>query len=553
MRTWALGRWAVAAAVCVAVGQVRADGLADAIPANAKGAVILSNAKDVEKHLRAFAQSIGTPLPEGMGVDHLAQMAGVAGAWQPERGAALVFTAVDREGLALVLPVADSKEALKKLGAEADGGLYKLTVNGMPSVALPKKGLLIVAASAKGIEPFKKIDKPLGGLMQDLEKKVSAGADVFLYLNVPELKDTVLAGLDFFDQTLKPLIAQAGSVGGNDPAMMTRILDMYVKAIRQLVTDGRSFCLGLSVSGDRIQLQKGLAFKSDSTLAKYFQDTDQTSTARLIENLPSQPFFFAVGWDTGGRNSLWREVSAAMLKNLSVDPDKTKTDRMEKYLGEMFGQMQRSNMLMDWGEGGMAMLGHYEVKDPEAFLKLFRDNKNEAATMMSSFSPGAKVDVAVSSKKVGSLDVTEFKYTFSGLPAESMKMIKAMYGSETMRMQMAAVGKDSVGFASGDKGDPITKLEKPSSLTKEKRVTAALGDLPPKAGVVALLDVTGAIRAFKAMTAAVGQPIPIPLPDYDQPPPPVGVAVTTEKDGMIARVVVRADTVREVAKPFLGK
>src|SRR5262249_16191202 len=140
MKTWMRGT-ATLVGLLIAFGQSRGAGLADAIPANAKAAVILSNAKDLEKSLRPFAQAIGTPAPEGIGLDMAAQMSGIGDIWQQERGAALAVMEAAGDGIAVLLPVSDAKAALKKLNANAEGDIYKLNIMGAPAAALAKDGL----------------------------------------------------------------------------------------------------------------------------------------------------------------------------------------------------------------------------------------------------------------------------------------------------------------------------------------------------------------------------------------------------------------------------
>lgn len=551
MKTWRRWAWVLVTAGIFSVGSARAADLADAIPGNAKAAVILSNAKDLEKNIRSFAQAIGTPLPEGLGVDMAAQMSGLAGVWQIERGAAVVVTAAEREGVAVVLPVADAKAALKQLNATADGDFYKLTLFGSPSVALPKDGVLVIGPSVKAVEPFKTVGKSLASQLQSVDKKVASGAAIFAYVNVPEFKDLATAGLDFFDQTLKQPIAQAAQAGGNDPAMMGKMLDLYSKGLRQLVAEAQSFSLGLSVTGDRIQLQKGLTFKPGTALAKYFQKEDTTPGVELIDDLPNRPFLVAFGWDADLGGDLWHDISLAFVESASK-LETAQRKQIESYLGKMSESLESMNMLMDFTDEGMTTFGHYEAKDPAAFLKVMRDNKDVTASMTKAFSPG-KMDVSMASKKVGKLDVTEFTYKFSGLPDEQMKMMKAMYGGDAIRMQMAVVDKQSIGMAGGAKGDPIKELIDPKPLVKEQRIRTALKDLPEKSGLVLLLDPASLVRFVKSVAEKAGPGIPLPLPTYDKPVVPIAIGVMGEKNGMIGRVVVRADTVREMAKPVLGR
>ncbi len=553
MKTWNRGGWAVIVALGIVAAHARAAGLADAIPANAKAAVILGNAKELEKNIRAFAQAIGTPLPEGIGLELGAQMAGIGDVWQQDRGAALVVVEAAADGMAIVLPVADAKAALKKLNATADGAIYKLNLFGTPATALPKDGTIVVAPSAKSLEAFKSATKTLASQMQAVDRKVAADAGLFVYVNIPELKDLALSGLDFFDQMIKPKLAQAAKLGNSDPAVITRMFDMYGKALRALVNDGRSFCLALSVTADRVQIQKGLTAKPGTTLAKYFAKEDSATAVSLIEDLPSRPFVAAMGWDADLSGDLWRDATMSMLEAAGSKLDQTERDRIAKYMDRMFGAMESMNMLMDMTDDGMTSIGHYESKKPEEYLRTLKDGKNEAAALSKAFMPGAKLDVSMSSKKVGKLDVTEFVYTFSGLPADQMKMLKAMYGGEGMRMQMAVVDKEMLGYASAPKGDPIALLEGKEKLVAEKRIKSALSDLPEKAGLVVLIDPTSAIRFIKVMMEKVGPGIPLPLPNYDKPIVPIALAGMGEKDGVVFRVVVRADTVRDLVKPVLGR
>lgn len=549
MTSWVRG-W-LAVAMCLTAGAARAADLADSIPASAKAVLIINNAKDLEKNLRSFAQSIGTPLPEGMGVDMAAQMSGMAGLWQMERGTAVALMSADREGLAVVLPVKDAKAALKQLNAAADGELYKLNVLGSPALALPKDGVLIVAPNAKALESFKGAGKSLGSRMHPVDKKVASGTDLFVYVNVPELKDLATGGLDYFDQNLKQPIAQMAAAGGQDPQTLAKMFDLYVKGLRRLVSDGRSLCLGLSFNADRVQIQKGLTFQSGTAMAKYFQKENTTKASELIDDLPNRSFFAAVGWDADLGGELYHDAAFSLV-DAATKLDKAERDRIEKFMTKMFESMESTNMLMDFTDNGMVMFGHYETKKPAEFIKLLRDNKDATAAMSKeAFGQAGKVDVSVSIKKVGKLDVTEFEYKFSDLPAQQQKAIERMYGGNTMRMQMAAVDKESVGFVSGGKGDPINLLIDPKPLIKEQRVKTALGDLPEKAGLVVLLDPAALAKFAKSMAEQAGQQVPIPA--YDKPIVPIGIAGMGEKDGVVFRIVVRADTVRELLKPVLGR
>src|SRR5207244_5639028 len=138
------------------------------------------------------------------------------------------------------------------------------------------------------------------------------------------------------------------------------------------------------------------------------------------------------------------------------------------------------------------------------------------------------------------LDVTEFVYKFSDLPPEQMKMLKTMYGGDSMRLQMAILDKESVGVASGAKGDPINVLIDPKPLVKEQRVKTALGDLPEKAGLVLLLDPGSAMKFVKSIAEKAAPCNPFTLPTYDKPIVPVANAAMAEKNGLGARSLIRA-------------
>lgn len=552
MKRWLHGGFILVAVSCFPLQRARSETVADAIPGSAKAAVIVTNAQELEKNVRAFAQAAGFSLPESIGLDKALQASGLAGVWQPERGAAFVVTAAEMEGLAVVLAVADAKAALAKMNATADGDLFKLTFMGSPAVALPKGRWLVLSPSAKGLEPFRRIDQTLSGQWKKLEKELSVDADLFVYVNIAELKQIALTGLDAFEQQFKPQLIGMAAAGGADPAQLTRMFDLYAKALRVLANEGRAFCLGASVSGERLQIQPGLAFRPDTSLAKYFQDEDETKTAELIEKLPLRPFVLAMGLDTGLGGDLWQDASTAML-GMVGNLDKKERERIAEYLDQVIETLDSWSMLVDFGADGLTMLGRYEVDDAKDFLKLLRDGQREAAGLVQALMPKGKIDVAVSTKEVDNRKVTEFRYAYSDLPAEQAKMQKVLYGGDIIKTQLVAFDDDSVGFASSGKGDPIQQLFDAGQLIKEPRIKTALSNLPEKAGAVALLDPTAVVRVAAAVVDKVGQPLPIRLPTYDKPPVPIAVAVMGQQNGVTARLVIRADTVREVAKPFLGR
>src|SRR5205085_1348284 len=105
-----------------------------------------------------------------------------------------------------------------------------------------------------------------------------------------------------------------------------------------------------------------------------------------------------------------------------------------------FKKLRGFNTLVEFGDDGAVSVGRYFGDDLEEIRKAQRKMSKGAADIMRLFMPG-DLKVSHSTKRVGDLEVDEYVFTFANLPEAQAKAFKAIYGGESLRMQIGVVGK----------------------------------------------------------------------------------------------------------------
>ena len=482
-----------------------------------------------------------------------AELTGFGDTWDMTKGVALAISELSEQGVVLLIPVKDAKAALAKLDAQPEGKLHRARVAGKSVPILTKGNLLICAEDASVLEKFRSPAKRLADSWTDTQRRMQAESGLFVYVNLTSLRPLIEKALVQAEALVGQLENLPQGALGQDPKMTVKLLELYVKAVREIVAQTDVLYLSLSVDADRIRFQKGLVFSEGSYARKMFAGR-KPPTPNLLSGLPQMPFYMAMGFDTAGMQPMVVDLFGKMLDEVlaAADVDAGKRQEILDKTVALYRQMNGFNGLVNIDKDGMATAGVYFVKDPKLAQEQVRDSMQASSAMMQLFVPVA-VDVKSSQKQIGQIQVDEFLFELGAAQddqnAPQIEMIKKIYGDQ-LRMQFGIVGK-SLGYAMSSQKEPIRLLlTKSKPLTEAAPIRAICDDLPKAPTGIVLFDVFGFFRAITASVSKMGIPLPIPnVPDSLQAPP-IGIAVTAESDGFIGQLVVRSDTVAQIAKFF---
>lgn len=513
-----------------------ADGIGDVIPADAKVVIAAHNLKATDEHVRAFADAIGVPLPPGIDVSQLSAITGLGDTWSLDQGAAVVIMEANEKGGALVFPVADAKAALAKIGGKEGDGEKVNFPPGQEAFALVKGKFLVISPKADVLNAFKAPAKTLGAEFT----KDASQTDIYVTVNVAALRPMIAQGLQVAEAQIANLPLPPGQ---GDPEQTKAILQWYISGLGKMAQQMEGIYVSLTVAKDKLAIESMGEFTEGSYCAKNLWNIAKSKN--VLKGVPAGPYMMAMGMDTSGFKTVMFDLGESMFsipaiaKNLPAD----KKEKSFAAMKTMFEHAQGFGMTMSMGDNGMAMAGTYRSDSPEKLRAAIRDSADAMQDMMTGMTAG--MSGKWNRRTVEGIEVDEFVYDFSKMPADQKKMMEGMYGPDS-KMQIGIVN-EALRFCMGSK-EPILAFKASSKeLSDDAGVQAVLEDLPKGAPIVALLDVFG---FAKLITKSIANgPVPLPIPQLSFPetlPPPIGFALTGKKNSLTKDVVIRAETVKAI-------
>lgn len=512
-------------------------GIGDLIPDDAKVVVTVHNLKAAAEHIKAFATSIGVPIPPGFDEAALVGMSGLGDVWAVDQSAALVVMQPHQQGVALVIPVADAKAALVKLGGKGDDAVEMVNFPpGEKSFGLAKDKHIVLAPIAETLAPFKAPEETLG---DDFSKDASE-ADIYQFVNIDALRPFIEQGLGQLENQLGNLPANAL---GPNAELTGAMLKWYVAGLGKLIKQTDGVYVALNVSNQRVTLEITVEFAEKSYCAKHLGNLGKSKDP--LKGIGQGPFMFAMGCEASGIKQVMLDFTAAMFEipelAKSFKPQQ-KVTAVES-VRALYEHFSGFGMTMGIGEGGMTMAGTYHSENPEKLRDAVRESFAANFAFLTGLAP--EIGVKMSRRTIQEIEVDEFQIDLSKAPEDQKKLLEFLYGKDA-KVQMGIVG-GALRFAMGGK-DPILNFKGDrKELNDDQGVQAILEDLSDNPAAVVLID---PLRYAQGMLKLMANaPFLFPLPSLDLPaqmPPPVGIAIHGEDGELTTEIVIRADTVRGI-------
>lgn len=511
------------------------DGILDAIPGDAWGAVIVRNLKGLNGKVVGIGQELGLPIGPGTMVGDPLMMLkgflGIAEGLDDKGSVALVLLKMEElsadslsRSMVLLVPCEDPKVFLDQFAAggeePADApegaeekkeeskpddeqpaaapatakaghgtalpkGIVKISLMGKPSFAAVKGKYAVLAPELDALRALKTAKGAMrSALTPERLVLVESKFDLTLWLNMaevgPAIRDTVkgtLMGLMMMGAMADPSLANQAQ-----PA---------IENIEKFLDQSASFQMGLAASKTGFALDFYVDAKPGTEMAQRFAES-KGSDKSLLVGLPAEKYVLAFAATSSARPEDVKQASATVTGLLdrpevksACDPEKL--EGFKKTLGEMI-ELAANGEWMGLSvsrlpEGSDGMIGVTAVGAfPHAGKKVvtLAGKMIESGLGLVTSEDARKVLDAIEYKadaeKVGEMPVSQLRVDLSKIPdagEEDIAKFKKVVGKDGAMVRIATIGEDHAGMFFG--GGP-KRIEQVAALVKKGEAPLADDD-----------------------------------------------------------------------------
>ena len=364
-------------------------------------------------------------------------------------------------------------------------------------------------------------------------------ADVLLRLNLGGLieiyRDDIDMGLD--------MAAEAMADGAPTPAVGT-MMESVTDVLGNVVDSARVLDVTFDIDKTLVDFGMALSVGQGTALAKS-TTMGSSSLGALAGFLPaSHPISMMFSWDMKGMTAMLETMYGELAQEMPEEMQESYTALMSASTEIM--KLLGNDIAFSLGAGanGLELVEIFSVSDPAAMMASWKellggDAFKEVGT--SAVFGEAKTDEAGVTYQAITVNVDwEKMMALSGggadLGVDMAPIMQAIFGSETMTMQTATVGKHVLIGMGGETLLKQSVANMKSGGSPGLKTTLARAGTAPAFAFDA--DIRGIFKAVKVMADRMGQGDNVPtLP----PGPPMGVGVYAGRSGLVYRAGLRAD------------
>ena len=551
----------------------------DRVPANAAGVVMIRNVAESHERVKhiidMFPKKEGDE--DGMKVfDEMLETPGINKA-----GSAAIVMLPGADGTVtkeqppetlMIVPVSDYKAFVGKFGGNATDKVTKVEFKpGEEKVARDiGGGYAVVADTQATAESFEgkggnteahaKVLGKVGGRIADESNVVIVG-------NVKALRPVIQEAIsNVKDQgEMVSMMAGANPQVGNSAAGGLAVITAMMEGFEK---DGQAGVIGINIGDAGITLDVGAQFTEGSEVAKFF--AEDGNSARLVKNLPNQPFYFAGAVDSSNaglkqimKNAAKMSADAVAQASKKAAENSGKADAPADPTPSPFGAFtsdldNQTGVAFSMGQSPAVMGGifiktstYQEGKDPAKMLTNYRANLKKADGVKSG-PVTTKVTYTEGSSKVGDTSVDSWKMSIDMDPADpsaaqakqAMAMIFGPAGPGGLTAQTKSGLVSIMGSDATFMGAAIDAANGGKNQSEDELFTAAAGHLPKNRTAEFYIGVKPIMETVTGIMAMMGGGGNFQVPDKLSP---IAIGATTDNGGTDFRVFVPADVIKSFA------
>ena len=367
-------------------------------------------------------------------------------------------------------------------------------------------------------------------------------ADVLLRLNLGGLIEIYRDDIDM----VLDMAAEEMAAGAPTAAVGT-MMESVTDVLGDVVDSARVLDVTFDIDKTLVDFGMALSVGQGTALAKS-TTMGSSSLGALAGFLPaSHPISMMFSWDMKGMTAMLETMYGELAQEMPEEMQESYTALMSASTEIM--KLLGNDIAFSLGAGadGLELVQIFSVPDPAAMMASWKELLGGDAFKSvgtSAVFGEAKTDEAGVTYQAITVNVDWEKMMAlsgaTGLGAEVAQqmapMMQAIFGSETMTMQTATVGKHVLIGMGGE------TLLKQSIANMKQGGSAGLKATLARAGTAPAFafdaDIRGIFKAVKLMADRMGQGDNVPtLP----PGPPMGVGVYAGRSGLVYRAGLRAD------------
>jgi hypothetical protein len=559
--------WAGAFLV-VSLGAARlpASDLLSAVPGDVAGVIVLRDLESTTTRLNAFLGKIQEDCPEYQPECIEESFCLEAGTWDASLPVAMVLTRDSEVGAHLVL--AFTPKNYQKLLDKVDGceGKVVQLAEGEEESAciLLRDGVAFVGERRKAVLRCQSVplERSLAGVLDDDQKALLAGSDVFMRVPVGIWRERLLPMLDLAVRFMK-LRAVADSETGGIPHF-GKVFDFFGSGARRVLEDAKVLTLSATLDGKAFRLTGHVDFSPGTGTARFLSQV-RSSGRDPLKALPDMPFTLLMvsDWQNTTAQALTARLCQRMLASPEDAPDVPEEvrDRLMEKINQCYGQTLATYVVMDRPpreEGAMRVQGGYLMKDAAEGIKQFQfiheTGGSSVGGLLAPVCPGGKYQV----RSRDGIPYIEMQVGpgVGGRPGLDARVGVSLFG-EGACIQKAVADKHTLVFSIGQAKPGVTEFikrrEARSSIADRAGVRAVLEQLPPRPHALAILDLN---RVLQAPGRRAGTQAPTTggrsarrAETEPSAPSLLGTALVIGKDSATGHLAIReADVVQAIRK-----
>jgi hypothetical protein len=550
----------------------------DRVPSNAAGVIMV---RDVSESIGRIKHIIDMfPKNEGdeNGMQEVEQMLDTPG-FNKTGSAAMVMlpgadgtvSKGDKPEMMAIVPVSDYKAFVGTFGGNASDKVTKVEFKPGEEKFMRDigGGYAIVAdsqATAEGFEGKGGQTEAHAKLLGKVGGRIVDEANVVAVGNVKALRPVIqeaITGVKDQGEMVAMMAGgnpQVGNGAAGGIAVITTLMEGFEK-------DGQAGVIGINISDAGIALDVGAQFADGSEVSKFFSEGG--NSARLMKNVPNQPFYFAGAVDSGnpGLKQLMKNaakqtadaVAEANKKSAENSGEAAPAEAAPSPFGAFTSDLDnQTGVAFSMGQSPALMGGiflktttYMEGKDPEKMLTNYRSNLKKADGVKSG-PVTTKVTYTEGASKVGDTSVDSWKMSINVDPgdpsaAQAKQAMAMIFGpggpggltAQTKKGLVSIMGNDSAFM-----GTAIDAANGGKNQSEDELFSAAAGHLPKNRTAEFYIGVKPIMETVTGFMAMMGGGGNFQVPEKMSP---IAIGATTDNGGTDFRIFVPKDVIESLA------
>lgn len=432
-----------------------------------------------------------------------------------------------------------------QFGAVEHDGMWELTIDGEKVFAKKAGDYVIFAGDAQYIA---KATETTTSLAQEVREQVSLfdGRDIYVHVNLKAMRPMLLPQIAQ-GAAMAPMFAAMAAQGG-DPAAMTAIITTIFDSAQKFVEQVRYVDVSVKLTPQAIDAT--IASGYDEGAIKTYLAAQKPAEAQPFTTIAAQPYFLATSFEVVGDQTALINYMVEKFFAAPAGADaaaQAAAEENRKLFAELYTNMRGANTSIAFTDAGMRMAGDYLTTDPARLVELMEKQVLAAKTQFMQQMGGGITYEVVGHTQIEGTEVVEFTIKVDETNPQlgpMAPMIQQVYGAST-RFVIGKVG-DRVRIGMGDEAylKTVFAAQIATPLSGDQFVAAALGALPPKRNMVALIDLAGIAPLIGMFTAGAPDMSAIP------PGPPIAISVSVAGEPARVDIHVPVRAIERVVQAF---